>query len=83
MAYTSDTYGRLTRTSAPAYLLGDVTGDGKVDVQDVTAMQRIIAEMNVPDERTIKAADIDKDGTVSVSDATLLQRYLAEFTVEL
>ena len=81
--YTSDAYGRLTRTSAPAYLLGDVTGDGKVDVQDVTAMQRIIAEMNVPDERTIKAADIDKDGTVSVSDATLLQRYLAEFTVEL
>ena len=52
-------------------------------MQDVTAMQRIIAEMNVPDERTIKAADIDKDGTVSVSDATLLQRYLAEFTVEL
>lgn len=59
--------------------LGDVNGDGKVNVRDLTALQRCLAEQGMFSEDDRAAADINNDGKVDVLDATGLQRYLAEY----
>ena len=60
-------------------ILGDVDGNGVVDIRDVTAIQRHASEFNaVP---CFEAADIDGNGVVDIQDATLIQRFLAEFDV--
>ncbi|MDO4972209.1 MAG: M6 family metalloprotease domain-containing protein [Bacteroidales bacterium] len=56
-------------------LLGDVNGDGKVDVSDVTALvNRILGEADYPDS----VCDINGDGIVNVSDATALINIILE-----
>ncbi len=50
-----------------------------VTVIDVTEIQRIVAELHVPDDRERLAADVDRNGIVSIADATRLQNYLAEY----
>ena len=62
--------------------LGDANGDGYVNVNDVTAIQRHAAELEPLTGICFHAADIDGDGDVSVDDATELQRYLAEYAVD-
>ena len=62
-------------------MIGDVTGDGKVNVRDVTAIQRHLANINTLSGKQLRAADTNADGKVTIEDATLLQRYLAEFDV--
>ncbi len=62
--------------------LGDANGDGYVNVNDVTAIQRHAAELEPLEGICFHAADIDGDGDVSVDDATELQRYLAEYVVD-
>ncbi len=60
-----------------SYLLGDADGDGAVTINDVTAIQKFIAEIEVPGFNE-KAADIDGNG-LNISDGTNIQRYLAGF----
>lgn len=63
------------------YLLGDATGDGYVNVRDVTAIQRHVAEFTLLTGVNFAAADVNSDSIISVDDGTSLQRYLAEFDV--
>ena len=65
-----------------------IDGDGKVTVQDVTMLQRHIAEFTdedgLPlidelDERGLSIADYDGDGKVTLEDVTKMQRFIAEF----
>ncbi len=60
-------------------IIGDVNGDGVINVNDVTEIQRIVAEFIVPSETQRITADVNGDEAVNMDDATLLQRYLAEF----
>ena len=60
---------------------GDANGDGKVNVRDVTAIQRHISEYSALTGRSLTCADVDGNGAVDINDATLLQQYLAEFDV--
>ncbi len=64
-------------------ILGDADGNGRVDVNDATYLQRVLAEMvTVADmEALIRRADIDGNG-LNVEDATAIQRYLAEYGSE-
>ena len=61
---------------------GDADGDGKVTIDDVTAIQRMLAEQEgfilEPGTDKFTAADVDGDGSITVQDATLIQQYLAE-----
>ena len=64
---------------AASYLLGDVNGDGDVDVIDATIVQRYDARFPVPyDEAQLMRGDVDDDGEVTVLDATLIQRYATQ-----
>ena len=59
-------------------LLGDVDGNGVVNVVDATLVQMIAAEMTTVSDERMKAADVDGNGDVNVVDATLIQQYAAE-----
>lgn len=67
----------------PGYIVGDVDGNGRIDIKDVTAIQRHIAEYELLTGDALKAADTNGDGEVNIDDATLLQQYLALFSVTL
>ncbi len=66
---------------APAYVPGDVNGDGTVSSADVNLLMRYIAGYSVVINEA--AADANGDGTVSSSDANLLQRFIAGYNVTL
>lgn len=65
-----------TNTPDPGKLLGDVNGDGKVDVKDATAIQKAYTGYDVnPFDESV--ADYNKDGRNDVKDAAAIQKYLA------
>lgn len=67
-------------------MTGDLDGDGEVTVNDVTELQRILAEfddLDLSDPAVFAAADFKKDGKVNIRDVTCGQRYLAGFITEL
>lgn len=61
-----------------ATLVGDVNLDGKVDVMDVTAMQKALARDKSLSEDELRVYDTQGDGRFTISDATEIQRYIAE-----
>ena len=65
----------------PDVLYGDVNGDGKIDVTDVTMLQRRIAQLLTEAERAkfqLQNADVSGDGKIDVTDVTLLQQRIAQ-----
>ena len=60
-------------------LIGDANLDGKINVKDVTAIQRHLAEIESFNANQLVSADVNGDGEVTIDDATHLQTYLAEF----
>lgn len=61
------------------YLVGDVDGDGKVNMKDATILSRYLAKWPGVTLANPDAADIDKDGKINMRDATILSRYLAKW----
>lgn len=65
------------------YTLGDVNLDGKVDVLDVTELQRHVAQSTTLDNVALSVADTNADGTINILDATHIQRFLAQLIPKL
>lgn len=63
--------------------IGDVNGDGKVNIRDVTSIQRQVAEVADFSDKQRALADVNNDGVVNITDATHLQLFIAEFDVTL
>ena len=63
------------------YDIGDANLDGKIDIRDVTAIQRYVAEYVSLKGGELLIADVNGDKRVDINDATHLQRYLAEYNV--
>ena len=61
--------------------LGDTDGDGYVNINDVTHIQRHLAELENLEGIYLHVADANQDGTLDISDATTLQMYLAEYDI--
>lgn len=75
--------------------IGDMNRDGKINIRDVTALQRCLAEYSdFPDNDAVEAAgysvinsrdrvnylsDVNRDKKRDVNDVTMLQRGLAEY----
>ena len=72
--WLSDYYG-LYRYS---YLCGDSDGDGKVDILDVTLIQRVLADVQSDDDGIIALRSSLSGDTLDITDATYLQRYIAQ-----
>ena len=65
--------------------LGDVDGDGKIDIFDASSIQKSLAGMaGYPNYSTLdknstefKVADVDGDGKIDIFDASLIQKFIA------
>ncbi len=75
------TFGSVDVTEGPAYLPGDVNGDGSVTNRDASRLLQHIAGWDV--EYVEEALDANGDGTVSNRDASRILQYLAGWPVEL
>ncbi len=70
-------------TITVGYLKGDVTHDGKVDSDDLTAYARHVARIEMlydetnPDLTSLAVCDLDNDGDADADDLTLMARYVA------
>ena len=58
--------------------LGDVNGDGIVNVDDATLIQKYLAELETIEGIYLYAADSNEDTEIDVSDATAIQMYSVE-----
>lgn len=61
-------------------LIGDADRDGVIDIDDVTAIQRYLAEMITFDEQTkyMAKTDFTRDD-LTIADATVIQKHLADY----
>ncbi len=64
--------------SEKVQLMGDVDGDGDINIFDVTTIQRIIAQLLVPTDDMLVRAKVCGNDNLSIFDATLIQRYIAK-----
>ena len=67
----------LVEGSLPTLTMGDVNGDGKVNVLDAVMVLRHDANIIKLDDCQLKAADVNEDGKVDVLDAVMILRYEA------
>jgi hypothetical protein len=78
--YTSSSLsGKTTVVVDKTGIFGDVNGDGIIDIQDVTEIQKYLANLTTLSSSQLANADIDGDGEISIKDATEIQKYLAGF----
>ncbi len=76
IAATSET--DVVGESEKVQLMGDVDGNGDINIFDATTIQRIIAQLLVPtDDMLVRAKVCGKDD-LSIFDVTLIQRYIAQ-----
>ncbi len=70
-----------TNPSEPAVdkgILGDVDGNGKVNIKDATMIQKAVAKIiSLTDAEQIRA-DVNADAKVNIKDATAIQKYVAK-----
>ncbi len=82
LIYTAD--GKWIAYEEPVTsIIGDADGDGRIGINDVTTIQRHVAEFEILSGSALLAADANSDGIVNIDDATLIQMYLAEYDVAL
>ena len=76
-----------TQAQGTDFIPGDVTGDGKVNVFDRTALIKIMLEAAKSPNRDLalkaSAGDVDGNGIEELSDLTLLTKYLLGMKVDL
>ena len=64
-------------------ILGDADGNGTLDINDATLIQKHLASLETVSEDKLDLCDTDKDGYVSIKDVTLIQKYLVGLTESL
>ena len=84
--YESYAYQYARNKSIPYVLLddvelGDTDGDGHVSINDVTLIQRHLAELESLEGIYLYAADANCDGDLDISDATAIQMFIAKYKV--
>lgn len=57
--------------------MGDVNGDGIINVMDVTLIQKKLSQVITTEKYYSKYSDFDRSGSTNVADATTLQKYIA------
>lgn len=65
------------------YNLGDVSDDGEVSIDDVTLIQKYLADVSSFTDTQKTFADVNGDGDVMIDDVTMIQKYLAGIITKL
>ena len=63
------------------YKIGDIDGDGEINVNDVTDIQKYVVQLKPFTDEQMKFADVDKNGKIDVNDVTLLQKVIVKIAV--
>jgi len=76
-AYASEASEALTVTTKAAVVvvMGDVDGDGRIDLNDLITLAQYVADWEGIEESP--AMDLDGNGTINLEDVTYFARYLA------
>lgn len=56
---------------------GDLNADGKINIDDVTLLQKYLSNQLTFTEAQLRDADVNGDGVVDIIDATVIQQYLS------
>lgn len=75
---SEDEYTLTLEEAEGEYLIGDIDGNGVVNVVDVTALQKALAKNDGFTGLFKIIADVDGNGKVSIQDVTEIQFYLAD-----
>lgn len=67
----------------PEIFIGDVNGDGKVNIQDLMKLMYYISGMTDINENSKANADINKDGKINIQDLMRLMYYISGKITEL
>lgn len=62
-------------------LLGDVNGDGIINVKDATIVQLNLVDVFELDEKALFAGNVTGDGVLSVKDITCIQKHSADISI--
>ena len=60
--------------TVPDLTMGDINGDGEVDIRDVTMAMQYVLNTRVLSDAQVEAADVNGDGVVDVKDIVLIMR---------
>ena len=69
-------YTVIVKESIGSVTAGDISGDGSVDVRDLTLLRRHLLQQGTLNGKALAAADFDADGSVTVNDAVRLTEWL-------
>jgi hypothetical protein len=76
VVYCAECGEELSRVRVDLYMLGDVNGDGEIDVLDAMLVaQHIVGDVS-DDAIVLAAADVNGDGEIDVLDAMLIAQYI-------
>lgn len=68
----------------PAFVLGDVNGDGKINAKDATLiLQHAVGVLKDDADFNTQAADVSGDGKLNAKDATMILQYSVDIRDEL
>ena len=59
-------------------LLGDVDGNGSIEVKDITLLQNYMAGAAELTQKQMKAADVNSNGSITLQDVLMIQQYVAK-----
>ena len=77
--YLSDAIVKSVVIEKPAYVLGDVNGDGKVNMTDVNRLFRYTTRKEISlTEAQLAAADVTGDGKVNITDVNRLFKFVTK-----
>lgn len=80
-SFQDTTTENSSQPTAPAVnkdMLGDVNGDGKVNIKDATLIQKFAAKLiDLTDDEKLRA-DVNADNKNNVKDATAIQKFVAK-----
>lgn len=68
---------QVTIVAPEKYVLGDVNGDGEIDVNDAVKIMKLLAKFEELSDNELQAADFDLNDRVNIKDVTAIQKYLA------
>ncbi len=66
-------------SSVPPIALGDADGSNIIDIKDVTAVQRYVAQFEDANGVYTNLGDVNRDNELTIGDATDIARWLCEF----